>query len=158
MQSNAKTVDEYLAALPEDRCKAISAIRDVILENLPEGYEEGMQYGMIGYFVPHSLFPQGYHCDPKQPLNYVALASQKNHMAIYLMGCYGDESTKDWFVKAWTGACKKLDMGASCVRFKKLDDVPLSVVGEAVAKIPVRAYLDRYLSVLATMKSRQKRT
>ena len=152
MQSQAKTVVEYLAELPEDRRVAISAIRDVILKNLPEGYEEGMQYGMIGYFVPHSLYPAGYHCDPAQPLPFASLASQKNHMAIYLMCIYGSEKHKQWFSEAWLKTGKKLDMGKSCVRFKKLEDVPLKVVGQAIKKVSAKKYIASYEA------SRQGRT
>ena len=125
MQSKAKTVEEYLAALPEDRREAVQAVRKVILKNLGKGYEEGMQYGMIGYYVPHSVYPDGYHCDPKQPLPFAGLASQKNHMAIYLMCIYGIEEQERWFREAWARTGKKLDMGKSCVRFKKLEDLPL---------------------------------
>src|SRR5258708_4649818 len=120
MTSKATTVDQYLAELPEDRRAAISAVRDAILKNLPKGYEEGMQYGMIGYYVPHSVFPAGYHCDPKQPLPFAHLASQKNYMAVYLMGVYGDSPHSKWFVDAYKRTGKKLDMGKACVRFKKL--------------------------------------
>ena len=105
------------------------AVRDVILANLPKGYEECMNYGMIGYVVPHSFYPAGYHCDPKQPLMYASLASQKNHMAIYMMCVYGDPATRQWFEEAYSATGKKLDMGKSCIRFKKLDDVALDVIG-----------------------------
>src|SRR5437867_9584228 len=125
MLSTAKTVADYLAELPPDRREAISAVRKVILKNLPKGFEEIMQYGMIGYVVPFKLFPAGYHCDPTQPLCYAGLASQKNHMAIYLMTVYGHKETEEWFVRAYKASGKKLDMGKSCVRFKKLDDLPL---------------------------------
>jgi len=128
MQSKATTVEEYLAELPEDRREALQAIRTVILENLPKGYEEGMQYGMIGYFVPHSVYPPGYHCDPKQPLPFAGLASQKNYMSLYLMF---DSKFEAWFREAWTKTGKKLDRGKSCVRFKKIEDVPLKVIGQA---------------------------
>src|SRR5262245_52028190 len=101
MKSEAKTVKEYLAGLPADRREAISAVRNSILKNLDEDYEEGMQYGMIGYYVPHRIFPAGYHCDPRQPLPVAGLASQKNHMAVYLMCVYGHEGTNKWFVDAW---------------------------------------------------------
>src|SRR5256712_7710699 len=111
MQSSAKTVQEYLKELPADRREAINAVRGVILANLPKGYEECMSYGMIGYVVPHSLYPAGYHCDPKLPLLFANLASQKNHVAIYLMCCYGDPATEQWFRKAWQATGKKLDMG-----------------------------------------------
>jgi hypothetical protein len=143
MQSSAKTVDEYLRSLPADRREAISAVRKVILANLPEGYEECMSYGMIGYVVPHRIYPKGYHCDPSLPLPFANLASQKNHMALYLMCCYGDKATDDWFRKAWVAAGKKLDMGKSCVRFKKLEDVSLEVIGQVIARVPVKNYIAR---------------
>ncbi|WP_395407758.1 DUF1801 domain-containing protein [Pseudoduganella sp. UC29_106] len=150
MQSKAATVEEYLAALPEERRAAISAVREVILANLDPQYAEAMQYGMIGYAVPHSVFPAGYHCDPKLPLPFAGLASQKNYMSLYLMGLYwgpgaGDE-TEDarWFRAAWTQTGKKLDMGKSCLRFKKLDDLALDVVAEAIRRVPVQRFLDRY--------------
>jgi hypothetical protein len=141
MTSNAKTVKEYLASLPKDRRDAISAIRKVILANLPKGYEECMSYGMIGYVVPHSIYPSGYHCDPKLPMPFANLASQKNHMALYVMTVYGHSATEKWFRRAWLAAGKKLDMGKCCVRFRKLEDVPLKVVGELIARVPVKEYL-----------------
>src|SRR5262245_33001386 len=116
MKSTAASVDEYLQGLPEDRRVAIRAVREVVLRNLPKGYEECMSYGMIGYVVPHSLYPAGYHCDPKQPLPFACLGSQKNHMALYLMTVYGDPATEQWFRKTWLSTGKKLDMGKSCVR------------------------------------------
>jgi hypothetical protein len=148
MQSKATTVDQYLASLPEDRRAAISAVRNVILENLDEGYEEGMQYGMIGYYVPHKVFPAGYHCDPKQPLPFASLASQKSHMAVYLMCVYGQPEHEKWFREAWAKTGKKLDMGKSCVRFKKLEDVALDVIGEAIRRAPAKAYIAHYESVI----------
>jgi hypothetical protein len=144
VQSKAKSVDQYLAELPSDRREAINAVRKVILKNLPDGFEEVMQYGMIGYVVPHKLFPDGYHCDPSQPLTLAALASQKNYMAIYLMTIYGHKETEDWFVKAYKASGKKLDMGKSCVRFKKPDDLPLDVIGQAIARVPVDKYIRAY--------------
>jgi hypothetical protein len=144
MQSKAKTVQEYLDQLPDHRREAISAVRDVMLKNLPKGFEEGMQYGMIGYFVPHSVYPDGYHCNPKEPLPYASLAAQKNYMSIYLMCIYGDEAHRDWFVEAWNKTGKKLDMGKSCVRFKKLEDVPLKVVGQAMKRVTVKKFIDFY--------------
>jgi hypothetical protein len=143
MQSKAKTVQEYLMELPADRREAIDAVRGVILANLPRGYEECMSYGMIVYVVPHSLYPKGYQCNPKLPLPFVNLASQKNHMAFYLMCCYADPKLKAWFEKAWKDAGKKFDMGGGCVRFKKLDDVPLEVIGQLVAGLPVDVYIQR---------------
>jgi hypothetical protein len=148
MQSSARTVDEYLKSLPADRRTAISAVRKVILANLPEGYEECMSYGMIGYVVPHRIYPAGYHCDPSLPLPYANLASQKNHMALYLMCCYGDKATDQWFRKAWVAAGKKLDMGKSCVRFKKLEDVSLEVIGQVIARVPVKNYIARMEQLL----------
>jgi hypothetical protein len=142
-KSSARTADEYLAELPQDRRAAIGAVRKVILENLPEGYEECMQYGMIGYVVPHSIYPAGYHCDPKQPLQYVCLGSQKNHMALHAMCAYGDKATLEWLQKSFKAAGKKLDMGKACLRFKKLDDLPLDVIGQLIARVPVNAYVAR---------------
>jgi hypothetical protein len=143
MVNTAPTVDEYLTSLPEERRSALRAVRDVILAHLPEGYSECMQYGMIAYVVPHSLYPPGYHCDPRQPLQYAALASQKNHMALYLMTVYGDADTAAWFRKAYAAAGKRLDMGKACVRFRKLEDLPLDVLGQLIARTPVAAYLAR---------------
>lgn len=150
MTSNAQTVEQYLAELPEDRREAISTVRDVILKNLPNGYEEQMQYGHISYVVPHSLFPKGYHCDPKQPLTYASVASQKNHMAVYLMCIYGDTAEEAWFREAYLATGKKLDMGKSCIRFKKLTDLPLEVIGEAIARVTPEAYIRAYEQILAT--------
>lgn len=157
MQSKASTVEEYLASLPEDRHEALQAVRETILENLDEDYEEGMQYGMIGYYVPHRVYPAGYQVDPKQPLPYAALASQKNYMSLYLMGLYcgcadgeSDNEHSRWFREAWTASGKKLDMGKSCVRFKKLDDVPLDVVGEAIQRVPAKDYIAAYEATLGT--------
>ncbi len=144
MQSKAATVKEYLAELPEERCKAVEAVRKVIRKNLGKGYKEGMQYGMIGYFVPHSVYPPGYHCDPTQPVPFAGIANQKNHIGIYLMCIYSDESQQKWFREAWAKTGKKLDMGKACIRFKKIDDVPLNVIGEAVARVPVEAYIKNY--------------
>jgi len=144
VQSKAKTVDQYLAELPPDRRDAINAVRKLILKNLPDGFEEVMQYGMIAYVVPFELFPAGYHCDPSQPLCFAALASQKNYMAIYLTTVYGHKKTQEWFVKAYKASGKKLDMGKSCVRFKKLEDLPLNVIGQAIARVPVDKYIQAY--------------
>ena len=116
-------------------------MREAILTNLPKGYKECMNYGMIGYVVPHSLYPAGYHCDPKLLLPLACLGSQKNHMAIHLMNVYGDPATEKWFRKAWQASGKKLDMGKACVRFKKLEDVPLDVIGQVIARMPVKNYI-----------------
>ena len=152
MKSTAKTVDEYVKGLPEDRRKAISAIRRVILDNLPEGYQECMSYGMIGYAVPHSIYPKGHHSDPKLPLPFVNLGSQKNDMSLHLM--WMDAKTDQWFRKAWEKTGRKLDGGkrlergedvfaVGCIRFKHLEDVPLEVVGELIARTPVANYIGR---------------
>ena len=154
MKSTAQTVDEYLKGLPEDRRKAISAVRKVILDNLPKGYQECMSYGMIGYVVPHSIYPKGYHCDPKLPLPLANLGSQKNHMALHLMTVYGDANTEQWFHKAWKAAGKKLDMGKACVRFKRLDDVPLEVVGQVIARTPVADYIARIESYFSSRSAK----
>src|SRR4051812_43732782 len=142
MQSKATTVADYLASLPDDRRKAIEAVRQVVLANLDKDYEEGMQYGMIGYYVPHRVYPAGYHCDPKQPLPFAGLASQKNHMSLYLMCIYGDSEQSQWFQKAWARTGKKLDMGKSCVRFKRLDDLALDVIAEAIKRVPAKTYIE----------------
>lgn len=144
MQSRANTVEEYLAELPHDRREAINAVRKVIIKHLPAGIEEIMQYGMISYVVPFRLFPAGYHCDPTQPLCFAGLASQKNYMALYLMTVYGHKETADWFVKSYKASGKKLDMGKSCVRFKRLEDLPLSVIGQAIARVSVDKYVKAY--------------
>jgi hypothetical protein len=157
MTSNAKTVDKYVKGLPEGRRKAISAAREVILANLPEGYAECMQYGMISYVVPHSIYPAGYHCKPTEPLTYALLGSQKNHMALYLMCVYGDPKTEQWFRKAYQASGKKLDMGKSCVRFKKLEDLPLEVIGEVVARVPVKNYIARVEKVLQRTRKKRKK-
>lgn len=151
MQSKAKTVAEYMASLPADRREAIAAVRTTILANLDRGFEEGMSYGMIGYHVPHAVFPAGYHCDPKQPLPYAGLASQSGHMSLYLMGVYFDPADAKWLATEWKKAGKKLDMGKSCIRFKKLDDVPLDVVAAAIRRMPLAKYVGMYEAQLALM-------
>lgn len=151
MQSKAKTVAEYMASLPADRREALAAVRTTILANLDRGIEEGMSYGMIGYHVPHAVFPAGYHCDPKQPLPYAGLASQSGHMSLYLMGVYFDPADAKWLADAWKKAGKKLDMGKACIRFKKLDDVPLDVVAAAIRRMPLAKYVGMYEAQLAQM-------
>ena len=158
MQSKAKTVDQYLASLPADRREVLEAVRAVVLENLSKGYEEGMQYGMIGYYVPHSVYPAGYHCDPKQPLPFAGLASQKNHMAIYLMCIYGDAKREAWFRAAWAKTGRKLDMGKSCVRFRKIEDVALKVIGEAIKHAPVKKFIAQYELVIKSPGKRASKT
>jgi len=154
MQSKATTVDQYLAELPEDRRTAIEAVRKVILKNLDKDYEEGMQYGMIGYYVPHRIYPKGYHCDPKQPLPFANLASQKNHMALYMMCVYGESELSRWFRDAWAKTGKKLDMGKSCVRFKKVENLALDVIGEAIKRMPAKKYIAYYEAGIESSKTR----
>lgn len=156
MQSPAATVEEYLTSLPEERREALSAVRETILSHLGEGFEEGMQYGMIGYYVPHRLYPAGYHCSPKEPLPFAALASQKNYMAVYLSCVYGSEAETTWFREAYLATGKKLDMGKSCIRFKRLADLPVELIGEAIARVSVEQFVARYEAVLAATKSRKK--
>ena len=139
MQSKAKTVAEYIASLPEDRRGAIKAVRDVVKKHLPAGYKEGMEYGYISWSVPLSVYPDTYN---GQPLCYAALASQKNHMALYLMCAYADSPIKQRLVKGFKDAKKKLDMGKSCIRFKALDDLPLEVIAEATAAMPMKKYIE----------------
>ena len=151
MASTAKTAEEYLASLPDDRREALSAIRDEVLRVLPPGYEETMQYGMITYVVPHSIFPSGYHCKPTDALPFASLASQKQHMALYLHAVYILGAQED-FKARYLASGKKLDMGAACVRFKSLDDLPLDVVSETLASIPVEMFLAKYVSNLPPSK------
>lgn len=163
---SVKTVEEYVAALPPDRQQVVQALRQEILGNLDADYEEGIQYGMIGYFVPHRVYPSGYHTDPKQPLPFAAIASQKGHVSLYLMGLYfgakdgpeGETEDTRWFRQAWAKAGKRLDLGKSCVRIKRLDDVPLAVVGEAIRRIPARTHIARYEAQLeAAAANKHKR-
>jgi hypothetical protein len=156
MQTKPATVEAYLAVLPEDRRAAIAAVRKVILQNLDNDYEEGMQYGMIGYYVPHRVYPVGYHCDPKQPLPFACLGSQKNYMSLYLMGLYGNSEQLKWFESAWAKTGKKLDMGKSCLRFKKLEDLALDVIGEAIHRMPAKKYIAACESAMANYQESKR--
>lgn len=145
MQSGATSPNEYIASLPEDRKEAISKIRKIILDNLPKGFQEGMGYGMMGYSVPHSIYPAGYHCDPKLPLPFIAMASQKNFISFYHMGVYADKKLFDWFVNEYPKHCKtRLDMGKSCIRFKKMNDIPYQLLGELASKMTVQEWIGIY--------------
>ncbi|MEX2230039.1 MAG: DUF1801 domain-containing protein [Dehalococcoidia bacterium] len=141
MRSDAPTVAEYLAQLPEDRRKALKEVRAAIRAHLPPDYEEVMQFGMISYVIPLKRYPKTYN---KQPLALASLASQKHYMAVYLNNVYGDPALESWFTEAYRATGKRLDMGKSCVRFRHLDDLPLAVIGEAVARTPVESLLERY--------------
>ncbi|MBS0189572.1 MAG: DUF1801 domain-containing protein [Phycisphaerales bacterium] len=149
MQSKASTVAAYLASLPADRRAALEAVRKVILKNLDKDYEEGMGYGMMGYHVPHRVYPAGYHCNPEQPLPFAGLASQKNYMSIYLMCIYGESEHSKWFAEAWKKSGKKLDMGKACIRFKKVEDLALDVIGEAIRRMPAKKYIEMMEASLA---------
>jgi uncharacterized protein YdhG (YjbR/CyaY superfamily) len=140
-QSKAKTVEQYLAALPADRRRALAAVRQVILKNLPEGYEESLQSGMISYVIPLEKYPNTYN---GQALAIASLASQKNHLSLYLMSIYSDKHTGDWFTKEYGESGKKLDMGKSCIRFKKVDDLPLELIGQAVGLTSVDEFISLY--------------
>ncbi len=145
MQSTAKTPAEYVDSLPDERKIVIENIRKTVLDNLPEGFEETMGYGMLGYVVPHSIYPSGYHCDPKTPLPFMGMASQKNFIAFYHMGIYADEKLLNWFVAEYPKYCKtKLDMGKSCIRFKKMNDIPYELLGQLVTKITVKDWISLY--------------
>ena len=158
MQSKATTVTDYLASLPEDRRKVISAVRKVLLQNLDKDFTEGMQYGMIGYYVPHSIYPPGYHCDPKQGLPFGGLASQKNYMSLYLMCLYINSAELKKLEQACKKAGRKLDMGKCCIRFKTLDDLPVEIIGEIVKGVSVKKYIEYYESAIRTnQKAKAKR-
>ena len=145
MQSTAKTPNEYIASLPEERKEVVEKIRKIVLKNLPKGFEETMGYGMLGYVVPHTIYPDGYHCDPKTPLPFMGMASQKNFIAFYHMGIYADAKLYDWFVEQYPKHCKsKLDMGKSCIRFKKMNDIPYELLGELVTKMSVQDWISIY--------------
>ncbi len=153
MQSKAATVEEYLQQLPLERREALEAVRGVILKNLDQDYEEQMQYGMIGYAVPHRVFPQGYHCDPQQPLPFAGLASQKNYMSLYLMCLYESGELHDWFLAEWKKTGKKLDLGKCCLRFKRLEDLPLALIGKLIKKVPAKKFVKYYQEALAERKT-----
>jgi len=156
MPTPPASVEAYLDSLPEDRREAIATVRAVVNEHLPEGYEEGISYGMIGWFVPHRLYPAGYHCDPRQPLPFASLASQKRYMSLYLMCIYGDEGQRRWFEEAWAETGRKLDMGKSCMHFRRVEDLALEVIGEAVARVPVAAFVAHYEKAIPASKRRKK--
>jgi hypothetical protein len=145
MQSQAKTPQEYLAALPEDRRGPMVELRKVIAKNLPKGFSEAMSYGMLGWVVPHSLYPAGYHCDPKLPLPFLSIASQKQFIAVYHMGIYADPVLLEWFRAEYAERAEgKLDMGKSCIRFKKPERIPLELIGELASKVTPKRWIEVY--------------
>lgn len=163
MKTKFATVDAYLDSLPEDRRAAIAAVRATIRKSVPKGIEEGIQYGMIGYYVPHSLYPKGYHCDPKEPLPFLSLASQKSHMAIYMFCLYLQSDWKEQFVAEYLASPehiasgKKLDMGASCVRFKKIEELPLRVISQAIKRIKLKEFIAVYESILGPRNAQKRK-
>jgi len=145
MQFKAATVEEYLQEVPAERQVYFNQLRDVMLKNLPDGFVEQMSYGMIGYVVPHNIYPAGYHCDTKLPLPFANIASQKNFIALYHMGIYANPDLLDWFVKEYPKHCKlKLDMGKSCIRFKKADRIPFDLIAELMQKMTVDDWVELY--------------
>jgi uncharacterized protein YdhG (YjbR/CyaY superfamily) len=145
MQSKATTVEQYIAELPEERKKPVTELRKIIKKNLPKGFKEGMGYGMIGYVVPHSIYPAGYHCTPELPLPFMSIASQKNFIAVYHMCVYGDAKLAKWFADEYAKAgVGKLDMGKSCIRFKNMEKIPYQLIGELSSKVTVEEWIALY--------------
>ncbi len=145
MTSQATTPGQYLEELPEDRKQAVCALRTEIIKNLPAGFREEMNYGMLGYVVPHEVYPAGYHCDPSKPLPFVNLASQKNFIALYHMGLYAMPKLMDWFVNEYSQAQSgKLDMGKSCLRFKKTEQIPFNLIGKLMKRVTVEEWISCY--------------
>lgn len=145
METKPSTPDEYINQLPEDRKDAVNKLRDAIRANLPDGFTEAISYGMLGYVVPHSIYPAGYHCDPKLPLPFLSIASQKNFIAVYHMGIYADPKLLDWFVAEYPKhTAAKLDMGKSCIRFKKPELIPFDLFGELASKISPEEWIKTY--------------
>lgn len=149
MQYKANSPEEYIAQIPEERKEPLKKLRKVILDNLPKGFEESIQYGMIGYVVPHSIYPDGYHCDPKIPLPFMNIASQKNFVAVYSSSLYAQKDIYNWFVAEYPKYSKrKLDMGKSCVRFKNIEDIPYKLIGELASKMTVNEWISIYESAI----------
>ena len=145
MQYTASTVEEYLQQIPEDRKAPIEKLRKIVKKNIPKGFKEVISYGMIGFVIPHSLYAPGYHCDPKLPLPFMNIASQKNFIAVYHMGLYADPKLMDWFTKAYAIlVAGKLDMGKSCMRFKKPEQIPFDLIGELAGKMSVDEWIGMY--------------
>ena len=149
----AMTPDQFIASVPHDRQEPITKLRDIIQKNLPKGFQESVSSGMIHWVVPHKTFPAGYHCDPSQPLPFLSLASQKNFIALYHMGIYADGKLLAWFQEEWAKASKrKLDMGKSCIRFKKPDDIPFDLIGRLAAKVSPSDWIAQYESTVRPAK------
>ena len=155
MQYKSPTVKDYLSDIPDERQAPFTKLRDTILKNIPKGFEECMTYGMVGYVVPHKIFPAGYHCDPSLPLGFVSIASQKNFIALYHMGIYAEPKLLKWFTEEYPKHCNtKLDMGKSCIRFKKMDDIPYKLIGELMKKVSVKDWITMYENLLKTQKKK----
>lgn len=149
MTSDARSVQDYLLEIPQDRKPAFEKLRNVILDNIPEGFKEEMSYGMPGFVVPHEIYPEGYHCNPKEPLPFVSIANQKNFIGFYHMGMYADQELSNWFAEEYEKHAKyKLDMGKSCVRLKRMDDIPFDLIGELMKKITVKDWITTYESTI----------
>lgn len=149
MTYEATSPEDYISQTPEERHGTLKKLRKVINDNLPEGFEEGIIYKMIGFYVPHSVYPDGYHCDPKTPLPFMSFASQKNSINLYHSGIYAKKELHDWFVSEYPKHCKsKLDMGKSCVRFKKFEDIPFELIGELTRKLSCQEWIDIYETAL----------
>jgi uncharacterized protein YdhG (YjbR/CyaY superfamily) len=155
MKSEAITPKQYVDQLPADRKEAIEKLRKTIQGNLPKGFEEAMSYGMIGYVVPHSIYPDGYHCDPELPLPFMSIASQKNFIAVYHMGIYADAKLMDWFTTAYAKhTTAKLDMGKSCLRFKKPENIPYELIGELAGKMSPKDWIKTYEAAFRSAKKK----
>ncbi len=155
MQSAAKTPDQYYEELPADRKEAMIKLRNEIKKNIPKGFKEGMGYGMVGWDVPHSIYPAGYHCKPEQPLPFLGLASQKNFIAVYHMGIYSDPKLLEWFTGEYAKQVKgKLDMGKSCIRFKKPENIPFKLMGELASKMTVEEWVELYETLYVKAKKK----
>jgi hypothetical protein len=147
MQYKATSPEDYILQVPEGRQETLIKLRKTIKNNLPKGFEEVVQYGMIAYYVPHSTYPDGYHCNPKEPLPFMSFASQKNSVNLYHMGIYAKPELQEWFVNEYPKHCKRtLDMGKSCIRFKNLEDIPFDLIGNLVAKMNVQEWISLYES------------
>ena len=156
MTSSAKTPDEYIDQLPEDRKDPISKLRKIINQNIDKGFSEEINYGMIDWVVPHSLYPDGYHCNPKLPLPFLSIASQKHFVAVYHMGIYASPKLLDWFVGEYLKHCSnKLVMGKSCIRFKKIDNIPYNLIGELVSKMSADEWIKLYESNVKNLRRRK---
>ncbi len=145
MQYKAVSPEEYISQVPEERQNGLNELRKIIKNNLPNGFEEGIQYGMIGYFVPHSRYPNGYHCNPKEPLPFMSFASQKTSINLYHMGIYAKKELSDWFISEYPKHSKrKLDMGKSCIRFKNVDEIPFQLIADLCKKLTVDEWIALY--------------